>query len=359
MNLAPRKLGSFEGWVEALCREARARGERLDVFGRLPAHPAFLSALREVGSEWRTVDALLHDPFKAAWTLSRYDVLHLNMFAPRSRLALLAYAAFPARVIFVDHTSDPRPSPSARPNSLRQWVDRATMTRVTRFAGVSDYVRDRGRARFALRDRARTIYNGVDPRRFSPRASPRAAGGEVLIATVAHLIPQKGVDHLLRALAQMRQRVRLQVIGDGPEAPRLGALAAELGIGERVQLLGLRDDVAEVLQAADVFVHPAIWSEAFGLTIAEAMAAGLPVVASRVGGIPELVTHGETGLLVPPGDAGALAGALDLLAADGQERARLGANARRRVLERFDLQTSVRAHLGLCEEAAASGWAAR
>jgi glycosyltransferase involved in cell wall biosynthesis len=149
------------------------------------------------------------------------------------------------------------------------------------------------------------------------------------------------------------------VIGDGPETPRLGALAAELGIGERVQLLGLRDDVAEVLQAADVFVHPAVWGEAFGLTIAEAMAAGLPVVASRVGGIPELVTHGETGLLVPPGDAGALAGALNLLAADAQERARLGANARRRVLERFDLQTSVRAHLGLCEEAAASGRAAR
>jgi glycosyltransferase involved in cell wall biosynthesis len=181
----------------------------------------------------------------------------------------------------------------------------------------------------------------------------------VVVATVAHLIPQKGVDHLLRALAQMRRRARLQVIGDGPEASRLSALAAELGIGDRVQLLGLRDDVAEVLQAADVFVHPAIWGEAFGLTIAEAMATGLPVVASRVGGIPELVTHGETGLLVPPGDAGALAGALDRLAADGEERARLGANARQRVLERFDLRTSVRAHLALCEEAAASGWAAR
>src|SRR5262249_12702678 len=97
-----------------------------------------------------------------------------------------------------------------------------------------------------------------------------------------------------------------------------------------------------------VFVHPAVWHEAFGLTIAEAMAAGCPMIGSRVGAIPELVADGETGFLVAPGDSQAIATALERLADDTQLRQRLGAEARARAEREFDLDRAAREHLEWC-----------
>src|SRR5262245_11095170 len=105
MNLAPRKLGSFEGWIAAMCAHARSAGHEVDVFGRAPAHLAFLERLKQLGAGFDTVDSLESSAYRAIRKLRGYDALHLNMFAPRSRIALMAYAAYPARVMFVDHTS--------------------------------------------------------------------------------------------------------------------------------------------------------------------------------------------------------------------------------------------------------------
>ena len=113
-----------------------------------------------------------------------------------------------------------------------------------------------------------------------------------------------------------------------------------------VRLAGERDDVGELLAAADLFVLSSR-SEGLPLSILEAMAAGLPVVASDVGGVPELVVDGETGLLVPPGDPHALAAAIDRLLDDPDLRRRLGAAGRLRVSEQFDLESTQRAHLDL------------
>jgi len=99
-----------------------------------------------------------------------------------------------------------------------------------------------------------------------------------------------------------------------------------------------------------VLVHPAVWAEAFGWTIAEAMATGCVVIASRTGGIPELVEHGETGLLVEPGDSEAIAATLDRLLTSGDLRARLAAAARRRVEERFSLTKCASRHVDWCEQ---------
>jgi glycosyltransferase involved in cell wall biosynthesis len=162
------------------------------------------------------------------------------------------------------------------------------------------------------------------------------------------------VDHLLAAVAALGdQRVTLSVVGDGPERPRLERLAADLGIEDRTEFLGLRDDVDELLRRSDLFVHPAIWGEAFGLTITEAMASGCPVVASNVGGIPELIEDGITGLLVPPADDEALRKAIARLIDDRDLRHRLSVQARARVLERFGLEQCVQAHVEWCESALA------
>jgi glycosyltransferase involved in cell wall biosynthesis len=366
MNLAPRKLGSFEGWIVALAREAHRRGHALDVYGRTPAHPTFLAQLKELGAGWFDVKELEEALIPGIARLSRYDVLHVNMYVPRSRIALMAYAAYPARVVFVDHTSGPVPStaPRERPLAalLKRAADAVTMVRVDSIAGVSDYVRERNMKRWRLPpERVRTIYNGVDTRRFlskeeffSTSPQPVAVAPErVQLTTVAYLIKEKGVDSLVRAIARMEHgaRVHLRVVGDGPELPRLKALAESLGLGERVEFAGLRDDVHALLGKTDIFVHPAIWAEAFGLTIAEAMSNGCAVVASRIGGIPELIAHGQTGLLFEPGNVADLAQQLDQLVQHPELRRSLGRAARARTEERFNLSSCAEQHIGWCEEA--------
>jgi glycosyltransferase involved in cell wall biosynthesis len=151
----------------------------------------------------------------------------------------------------------------------------------------------------------------------------------------------------VRALAAVRDPAFMsRIVGDGPERPALEAEIRAAGLLQRVELAGERRDVPQLLEDADVFVLSSR-SEGAPLSILEAMAAGLPVVASAVGGVPEIVDDGTTGLLVPPGDAGALAAALERLLADPALRSRLGGAGWERVRERFDLAQLRRSHLEL------------
>jgi glycosyltransferase involved in cell wall biosynthesis len=352
LNFSPRKLGSFEDWLLALAEGAQKRGHRLDFFGRVPVHPDFAAALAGFGTRWQLADTLERAPRAAVRKLSRYEVLYLNMVSVRHPLALLCYAAWPARVLIADHTSGVALPGGPVKQLARRMLDRLTMARVGAIAGVSEYVRMRDQRHFHLpRRRVRTIYNGVDLARFSP--SDRLGNPPVILA-VANLIRHKGLHHLVEAFARIDRPARLRIAGDGPEAPALEEQARALGVAGSVEFLGLRDDIDRLLRECDVFVHPAVWAEAFGLTIAEAMATGRPVVASAIGGIPELIDHGVTGLLVTPGNPAALARALDRLIADAELREGLGRNARRRVEERFDLHQSVNEHLRFCERFARS-----
>jgi glycosyltransferase involved in cell wall biosynthesis len=350
MNLAPRKLGSFEGWLLALAAEARRRGHRLDVFGRAPIHADVATGLAERGAGWDTVDALSAARVAGVRRLARYDVLHLDLVQPRDEPALLAFAAWPARVLYMA-CSDLRPDDrglSARRLASRA-LDRCTFARVDSVGAVSSHVADRLCARFGLdRARARVIHNGVDVARFRPAAGPRGSGPPTFV-TVAYLIPDKGIDVLLRAFARARVGgARLRIVGDGPVMPDLQVLARELGLGGRVLFVGLRNDVPDQLRQADVFVHPT-FRDGLPNAPAEAMACGLPVIASRAGGVPELVEDGASGLLVPPGDVDALAAAIERLAGDGALRAALGESARERVVDRFSVEACVGAHLDWCE----------
>lgn len=365
MNLAPRKLGSFEGWITAMCQNARERGHQVDVYGHEPVHPGFQARLQQLGVGWGRVKDLLEGPaFQSIRRLSKYDVIHLNMYGPRTKIALLAYAAYPAKVMWVDHTSGPIPSEKKQEGAaaalLRRTADAVTELRLTGIAGVSEYVSERDRRRFSPK-KVRTIYNGIDVQRFIPKDEffdlnppKRQVDGrrDLKILAVAHLIRQKGVDHLIRGLAQAKNKqLRLRVVGDGPELASLQQLAVTLGVGGRVEWLGLRDDVNALLQESDIFVHPAIWEEAFGLTIAEAMSAEKAVIATRIGGIPELVEHQRSGLLVTPERPSELAAALDLLSDEPALRNQLGQNARAKAAERFNLATCAKEHIRWCEEA--------
>lgn len=195
------------------------------------------------------------------------------------------------------------------------------------------------------------IYNGVDTERYKPgagRAAVRAALGvpaeAFLVGIAGRLDPIKDHPTLFAAFERLRDHepdARLLVIGDGPERARLVALA-----GRGVTFLGERHDVPELLSALDAFVLCSL-NEGISNTILEAMAAAVPVVATRVGGNPELVEDGICGTLVPPREPAALAGALRAYCTRPKLRSAHGAAARERAVERFGIEAMVRAYEGV------------
>lgn len=194
-------------------------------------------------------------------------------------------------------------------------------------------------------ERIRVCYNGIELDRFSPagRGKPEEfARARLVVGTVCVLRPEKGLDVLVEAFARLRRAfpgVLLVVVGDGPVRELLAAQAGQLGLGESFRILPSRSDVAEVLRAIDIFVLPSR-SEALSNALMEAMACGCAVVATGVGGTPELVEDGKTGLLVAPDDAGGLAAALRLLLEEEATRQRLARSAAAFIRSRFSVEAS-------------------
>lgn len=199
--------------------------------------------------------------------------------------------------------------------------------------------------------RIRVIHNSVDLGRFDSlpsRDEARSALGlpteGPVITAVASLTPQKGHSDLLEAVAKVRTdfpNLLLLLVGRGPLRDALEDMARRLGLAENVHFLGARKDVPAILAASDVAVLSSHW-EGLSLALAEAGAAGLPVVATEVDGIPEIVQHGVTGLLVPPRRPQLLAEALHALLRDPSRRQQMGEAARRWVAERFSVERMVR-----------------
>jgi sugar transferase (PEP-CTERM/EpsH1 system associated) len=205
--------------------------------------------------------------------------------------------------------------------------------------------------------RVTQIYNGVDTVRFAPPATmSRQVLPErfrdptlMLIGTVGRIQAVKDQATLLRAFARAaatQPAVRLVIAGDGPLLADLKSLADSLGIAERTAFLGASDQIAEVLRALEVFVLPSL-NEGISNTILEAMASGLPVIASAVGGNVELVEDGVNGRLFAPGDVAALAAILDEYVASPAMRATHSAAARRVALDRFSLAAMVEGYAGV------------
>jgi glycosyltransferase involved in cell wall biosynthesis len=200
-------------------------------------------------------------------------------------------------------------------------------------------------------ERTDVIPSGVDTDRFHPGADRIGAktrlGLDVdrpLIGTVGRLEPRKGTATLIAALATLRAEgrdVSLVVVGDGPLRSELVATAARLGLASHVQMLGDRADIEEILAAVDVFVLPSR-TEGMSNALLEAMAMALPVVATAVGGTPEVIAEGRSGLLVPSDDPSAMAAAIARLLDDRPSAARIGAAARQTVEERFGARSMVR-----------------
>jgi len=216
------------------------------------------------------------------------------------------------------------------------------LRRLDRIVAVSQEIRHELTSHGFGTDRIADIPNGVDAVRFAPPPDPeaarRAAGhGPDTVLFLGRLDPQKGLDLALEAWAQVVRRrpgARLVVAGEGPSGTALQAQAAQLGLGDAVRFPGVSETPETLLRGSEVFLLPSR-SEGMSNALLEAMATGLPCVATRIGGNGELLRHGDTGLLVSPGDASALAETLLGLLQDPALRRRLGTAARTEVLERY------------------------
>ncbi len=222
---------------------------------------------------------------------------------------------------------------------------------------VARFLAEHGRIPLA---RQKRIYYGLDPSPFEAaflasaeskqelRSELGIAPDDVVFTCVARFAPQKAHDVLLRAFASARaarggEKLRLLLVGDDPFGDgrvRAESLARELALEGSVIFAGIRRDVPQILALSDVFVMCSLW-EGLGLVFLEAMATGLPVLATRVSAVPEVVRDGETGVLVPAADANALSAAMGELAADPARRRALGATGRRRVRAEFGLERMI------------------
>lgn len=217
--------------------------------------------------------------------------------------------------------------------------------RTARIIAVSDALAEYLCSCGISRDKIAVVHNGVDLKYYDDNATGEYHRvGSFVIGTVARLIPQKGIDVLLEAFYMLLHKcnnVKLVIAGDGPSRMELERWCWEMNIADRVSFLGYIDDINAFMRRLDVFVLPSL-SEGFGISVLEAMACARPVIASSTGGVPEIIDHGRTGLLFPPGDSGALAMYLEYLIEHKKDAIDMGLRARRRLDGHFDTSTMVK-----------------
>jgi len=280
--------------------------------------------------------------FQLCWVIyrRRVDLVHVNSYVP-GNYARLAAALMQVPIV-IDHWHG-----FTRFNVKRRLIcrllGRFTDLSLAVSRGVRDYLVSQGGLDPA---KVRVVANGVDVAAIdSARPGPlvRRELGLPESSPVIGLVGRldhwgKGHKELFEAMAILKERhpVHALIVGGGRRIDEIKALAASLGLAGEVHFLGTRRDVPDLLNAMDIFVLPS-YSEGVSLALLEAMAAGLPVIATAVGGLPEVVTDGENGLLIPPRDAEALATALARLLEASDFAKKLGQNARKHVREHFSL----------------------
>ena len=355
-----RKRGSFEDYLVAAGRMARHRGLAMHVVARSEIAPQVRTDLADSGV---AVDCVPDEELNALGFFVRTvrrlrpTLVHCHFGSPSTSLALAAKALGVKRFVFTDHGSRTVLEESTAPRST---ADKARLLRRRLLAGfidlylpVSGFVGAQVRREVgAPAARVSRLFNGIDLARFAPvedeserdrlrRTRFGLPAGQRCVLYVGQLTEAKGVDDLLAIQDEVLERhrdVAFAWVGDG-------ALAEEVlrRTSARAIHLGLRSDVDALLPAADLIVAPSRWHEAFCLTVAEAAACGVPAVATTVGGVPEVVADGETGLLVPPGDRAALFSSIDRLLSHEPRRRAMGEAARRRAEAAFSLAAMVQA----------------
>ena len=298
----------------------------------------------------------------AAWRLcrrQRYDVIHVHWPFPLALFGWAAQRARPAALVTTFYGVELRWVKTAMPffRGFLKWAAR----RSDRVVAISSYTADEVRELVHVPIEVIPYTTSLPAPTSVPHAGRRSAGAPFTVLFVGRLVERKGVSHLVDAVSLLRSGVdvRLVIVGDGPERARIEARVRERGLDGRVAVRG-RVSEAELqaaYAAADVFVLPAVIdrrgdTEGLGVVLLEAMNHRVPVIASAIGGITDIVEDGVSGLLVPPGDGTALAAALERLARAPDLSVSLGDAGYRRLHERFSWDAITRRWLEVYAAAA-------
>jgi len=366
LDYAPRHWGTRDDMFSALGAALGERGLQ-PLFAFSKAIPSEVErGYRSRGAEVRVIDASLGlgHMRRSLAEVMRHGHIALGQirFFKLHTTATWVLRLMPVRQIVLTDAESGLLHATGWRRRLLQLRARLMSRPASRVVGISEFVRERALSLGVPADKLTVVPNGVDTTRFRPDPQARERlrrriavdSDELLLLTAASLVPFKHVEDIVRSCAELvrrRVRFRLLVAGDGPLAGSLERLAGTLGVSDRVHWLGSVPDPAPLMQGCDLFLLASV-GEAFGNVLTEAMACGAPVVASRSGGICEVVEDGKSGRLVPPGNPGAFADAVEELAAAPGTRREMGWRGRQRAEAEFGLDRFVRRTLAVYHEVA-------
>ena len=328
-------------------------------YGRVAQSPvSWLGTITRVLVMAHYLESQHHATVRVARRLGA-NVVHAHWAIPTGPAAVLAARRLGLPSVITMHGGDVYVNPAQGYDYPLRWYVRPSLRWTLRSAGALTAITEDCR-QHALRAGApdssiRIVFNGTDLARFSPadqaRGTSESPYGPHMVFACRQLFPRKGIRFLIEAAAQIKPRfpdLKVVIAGDGFERADLEALAQRLGIGGDVTFLGWVPNTAlpPYYRSAAISVIPSL-EEGFGIPAAEAMGCETPVVASDAGGLPEVVEHGVTGLVVPRGDTSALAAAMESLLTDPVRRRRMGVAGRERALRLFDWERTAEQFEGI------------
>jgi glycosyltransferase involved in cell wall biosynthesis len=369
-DIHPNKRGSIEDYICYLAQAANQAGITM----KFILGSDICDEMRQRFTDFR-VD---YTPFPrqisgSPWGRTRFiknyrpRAVNYSFLGSHPRDVLYSPLAGNPRIIITDRSSSFGQAPTCvgPKRILARALRNLTNQRVSRFIGVSEFVARRLVERAgAPPGKVRAILNGVDLDRYRPLEDEEARQArrrrlldlgpeKVVICFVGQLAPYKGLPELLEAAASLcpaHPELCFLIFGDGPMRGQVEELAGGMG-PDSFRYMGHRSDVEEYYKVSDISLVPSVWEEAFGLVNVEAMACGAVVVASRIGGIPEIVVHEKTGLLVEPQNSGQLQDAIVRLASNPSLREDYARNALKRCQEHFSIHRMVSQTIQVYEEA--------
>lgn len=347
-NLNPGdKFGSLEEQIVFLHRAFAEEGSLFLPLFTFPQQPGGTAGFRERGVaahcldmqkfHWRSLLAL-----RKLVRTQGIDVIHWHFTDPLCNPYVwwLSVLCPTVRHYYTDHISRLQ-QPYTPPAGWKRMLKRFLLKRYSQTWCVSQFVHD-CLVEQGTWSNLHVCRHFINTDRFVPdptiRSKMRRQFGvedRFVMTVIAQLIPEKGIDIVIRAMTDLPDKAVLWIVGTGHQAEQLQALTRTLGVQHRVQFFGLQRQVQPFLQATDCFVLASRWKEAAGLVLLEAQASGLPVVASRIGGIPEYIDEERSGLLFTPEDDGALANHVRALCDDPDRCRRMGQRARSLVMDHF------------------------
>ena len=369
--IEPNKRGSFEDFILCLHQESLLHGIKIKfVFANTTN--VLLKSIEEGGIDYISADLSNIDSLIFMASLLRRihaKTIHFHFIGVGSPLISICRFLGIKNIVLTDHNSSfPAPKCNNALNYLKTKKINLHLRNIDSIVAVSDFVARRYQVNYRTSGKVTRIYNGVDLKRFSPlteQASKEKLKKELLqveeddvvITYAGQFILEKGVGLYLQVvekLLSVNKNLCFVFVGQGPIYDEASRMILKKNMG-KLRFLGVRDDMEKILRASDIAVVPSLWEEAFGLVAAEASACGVSLVASDIGGLPEVVIDGQSGILVPPGDAEALLNGIERLIHNSDERKRMGLNGRKHVEMYFDLHRRVEDLIGLYKTYAIQG----